>query len=116
MVTGHGPQTLAASLGVASQTLSDRKMFEKLFTNLGEIQDHFKAEFLLDGAIDLLESQCHQFAADLKAFVPNATVIPKLHFLTTRIPQFARTHKTLGLLSEQALESLHARINAVVSF
>jgi hypothetical protein len=36
-----------------------------------------------------------------------------MHFLVSHVPKFAKNHRTLGYLSEQSLESLHARVNGV---
>uniref|UniRef100_A0A914WQ97 Zinc finger PHD-type domain-containing protein n=1 Tax=Plectus sambesii TaxID=2011161 RepID=A0A914WQ97_9BILA len=108
MLTDDGPSILADSLGDDSP---DRDKYKKLFTGLGRIQQFFTADFLDDDRIEELEQCCEQFACDLKESLPNESVTPKMHFLTAHIPAFARRHRTLGLISEQPLESLHARIN-----
>uniref|UniRef100_A0A914VSH0 Uncharacterized protein n=1 Tax=Plectus sambesii TaxID=2011161 RepID=A0A914VSH0_9BILA len=36
-----------------------------------------------------------------------------MHLLIAHLREFAKRHKTLGLLSEQALESLHAKIASI---
>jgi len=113
MVTKDGPALLASALGDSAQTASDREKYETLLTGLGRIQSHFAAEFLSETQQSELEMSCREFAADFKRFLPNESVTPKLHFLTAHLHNFAKKNGTLGLLSEQSLESLHARINGI---
>jgi hypothetical protein len=108
LLTGEGPALLAAALGDYSE---DREKYETLFTGLGRIQYYFKAEFLTDSEILELERCCDQFAVCFKQLMPDHSITPKMHFLVTHVPSFARRHKTLGFFSEQSLESLHAKIN-----
>uniref|UniRef100_A0A914VGX3 Zinc finger PHD-type domain-containing protein n=1 Tax=Plectus sambesii TaxID=2011161 RepID=A0A914VGX3_9BILA len=110
MVTGDGPSQLAAALGDES---ANRDKYKTLFTGLGNIQQYCRAEFLTDAKISGVEKSCEQFASDMKRLLPEESVTPKMHFLATHLPAFARRHRTLGMLSEQSLESLHAKVNAI---
>lgn len=91
-----------------------RKNFYKILTQLGEI---FKltsaARFLFETEIDDLENMCHQLEEMHIAYFPHMTITPKMHILTRHVPEFARKYKTVGLMSEQGLESLHAECNSI---
>jgi hypothetical protein len=55
--------------------------------------------------------KCHQFMREFRAVFPNERVTPKMHFLSVEIPRFLRQFRTVGLLSEQNVESFHAHVN-----
>ncbi len=49
-----------------------------------------------------------------RAEFPNATVLPKMHFLEMHIvPWLRRWGVGLGLMGEQGAESIHAAINSI---
>ena len=111
MVTGIGPATLASALGNAPANKYESDKYEMLLTSFGKIEDFFVARFLTDSEVDQLESCCSQFFIAFKQLLPDHSIMPKIHFIT-HLPTFAKKHRTLGLLSEQPQESLHAKMNA----
>uniref|UniRef100_A0A914WYH0 Uncharacterized protein n=1 Tax=Plectus sambesii TaxID=2011161 RepID=A0A914WYH0_9BILA len=108
MLQGDGPSRLAGALDDDSE---DKAKFERLFTSLGRVQSCFKASLLNEDEIAELEQSCEQFACDVKELLLDESVTPKIHFLVAHLPTFARRYNTLDLLSEQSLESLHAKVN-----
>lgn len=113
MLTKDGPALLVAAIGDYPKAEEERRKLKTLLTILGDIQNYFASQFLIEDEIVKLTRYCKEFATKLKEFYPNQSVTPKMHFLVTHVPQFARRHKTLGLLSEQSLESLHAKVNGI---
>jgi hypothetical protein len=67
--------------------------------------------FLSEQEVAALCAACATFGAKFVQYFPDEPVTPKLHVLAVEIPRFARTHGTVGLLSEQAVEAFHARVN-----
>jgi hypothetical protein len=113
LLSGDGPALLASALGNDPIHEEDKQSYVKLFTCLGRIQDFFFARFLTDENLVELEESCYQFARILIEFFPEQSVTPKMHFLVTHLPNFAKQHRTLGLMSEQSLEALHCRVNGI---
>jgi hypothetical protein len=111
MVTGDGPATLASALGDGTANKSEREKFEILLTGFRKIENFFVARFLTDSEIEQLDHSCLKFLSDFKLLLPNHSVTPKIHFIT-HLPTIAKQHRTLGLLSKQPQESLHAKMNA----
>uniref|UniRef100_A0A914V3J0 Uncharacterized protein n=1 Tax=Plectus sambesii TaxID=2011161 RepID=A0A914V3J0_9BILA len=111
MVMGNGPEQLASALGDNVTTSTYRQTFIKLLTDFGHIQSYFVAQFLEDEEIEDFSRHCETFAENIKQLLPNESITPKMHFLVSHLPEFARHHKTLGLISEQPLESLNAIMN-----
>ena len=87
--------------------------FMGLFGRLKYIIDLFKAEFLTDREVTTLCSRCWELGHWFPKNFPNETIPPKLHFLISHIPECALRWRTIGLLSEHGLESVHANINAI---
>uniref|UniRef100_A0A914W7S0 Uncharacterized protein n=1 Tax=Plectus sambesii TaxID=2011161 RepID=A0A914W7S0_9BILA len=110
MLQGDGPSRLAGALDDDSE---DKAKFERLFTSLGRVQSYFKAHIFKEDEIAELEQSCKQIACEMKELLPEESITPKMHFLAAHLPTFARRHGTLGLLSEQSLESLHAKANGI---
>ena len=49
----------------------------------------------------------------LHKYYPQESITPKLHFLAIEIPRFVRQFRTVGILSEQNIESFHAQVNTL---
>jgi len=54
------------------------------------------------------------FGVKFHEHFPRESITPKLHLLAVDIPRFAHTHHTVGLYSEQAIESMHAEANRLL--
>ncbi len=67
--------------------------------------------FLSPEEITSLSEQCRSFGTKFKQYFPQESITPKMHLLCVDIPRFARTYGIVGLYSEQAVESMHARVN-----
>ena len=70
--------------------------------------------FLSDDEISILCLKCKQFGQLYPIYFPNASIQRKVHELIFSVPRFVKKHKTIGLLSEQSGESLHAAVNMEV--
>lgn len=50
--------------------------------------------------------------AQYRKFFPDATVLPKMHFLEDHMVEWAKMYSTgVGLLGEQGIESIHQEMN-----
>lgn len=87
--------------------------FQGLFGRLRHIFSLFKADFLTQAEINALCFRCWDLGYYFPANFPGETIPPKLHMLICHIPEMAIRWKTIGLLSEHGLESLHASINSI---
>lgn len=67
--------------------------------------------FLKDDEIESLERSCVAFREKFTQYYRWESRTLKLHFLSVEVPRFARTYKTVGLYSEQAVESIHGEVN-----
>jgi hypothetical protein len=67
--------------------------------------------FLRPEEIASLREQCRSFGTKFHQYFPRESITPKMHMLAVDIPRFARTYGTVGLYSEQAVESMHAETN-----
>jgi hypothetical protein len=70
--------------------------------------------FLTEEEIDSLSQQCHSFGTKFHEYFPRESITLKMHQLAVDIPRFARTYRTVGLYSEQAIESMHAEENQLM--
>jgi hypothetical protein len=70
--------------------------------------------FLSAEEIASLAQQCRSFGAKFHKLFPRESITLKMHLLTVDIPRFARTHGTVGLYSEQAIEGMHATSNQLL--
>ena len=70
--------------------------------------------FLSDNEISILCAKCKKFGQLYSIYFPNAGIQRKVHELIFSVPRFVKQHKTIGLLSEQSGESLHAAVNMEV--
>lgn len=97
------------------RVISDEQLKAKLsnlFTKLHDIFSLFEARFLSDEEVNTLCKLCWSFGEWFPVEFPDEKIPPKLHFLVAHIPQCAIKWRTVGLLSEQGLESIHASLNA----
>jgi len=70
--------------------------------------------FLSPEEIASLSTSCRSFGTKFKEYFPRESITPKMHQLCVDIPRFARTYGTVGLYSEQAIESMHAEENQLM--
>lgn len=70
--------------------------------------------FLTPEEIDSLSTHCRSFGTKFHAYFPRESITSKMHQMAVDIPRFARTHRTVGLYSEQAIECLHAEENQLM--
>ena len=68
--------------------------------------------FLSDEEVDLVCSLCDQFGTYYPLYFPHRNIFRKVHELTVTVPRFVKKHRTIGLLSEQSSESLHAAVKS----
>jgi hypothetical protein len=61
-----------------------------------------------------LSQQCRSFGTKFYQYFPRESITLKMHMLAVDIPRFARTHGTVGLYNEQAVESMHAGANQLL--
>ena len=69
------------------------------------------ARILTDAEVTMLEGWCPMVASQLHQHFPEESITPKLHMLAVEIPRFARQFRTVGLFTEQNIESFHAQVN-----
>jgi hypothetical protein len=72
------------------------------------------ARFLSDAEIDKLSRDCRQFGLLFHTYFPDESITPKLHMLAIHLPAFAQEHHTVGLLTEQTGEAMHAHVNQLL--
>ena len=88
-------------------------MYNWFFSALSDIMKLVMARrFLEEDEIKRLEELCHGFGAKFPTVFPDRNITLKIHELVFNVPQFARKWKTIGLLSEQEGESMHAVVKA----
>ena len=68
--------------------------------------------FLTNSEIVTLEEHCNMFGCLFPKYFPDRSITRKIHELVFNVPKFAKEHNTVGLLSEQEVESKHASVNA----
>ena len=83
-----------------------------LFENLREIFSYFDSRFLTEEEVTKLCHLCWKFGSWFPLTFPEERIPPKLHFLIAHIPECALKWRTVGLLGEHGLESIHAALNA----
>uniref|UniRef100_A0A915CU53 Uncharacterized protein n=1 Tax=Ditylenchus dipsaci TaxID=166011 RepID=A0A915CU53_9BILA len=98
LLTGDGAMKISAVL----PDTTSRVMFEKIFSVMGKIQAYSKASFLDIEEIDEFKNL---------ASLPFLSITPEFHLLCVHVRNFMDDHAFWGLISEQSIEALHARIN-----
>uniref|UniRef100_A0A914YVT3 Uncharacterized protein n=1 Tax=Panagrolaimus superbus TaxID=310955 RepID=A0A914YVT3_9BILA len=81
---------------------------------LGNLQHYTAAKFLTDEQIEDLKILIEDFVQHMVNNLDDTNVTPKAHYLL-HIHENAERYKTLGLISEQAIEALHAFVNSIYS-
>ena len=61
--------------------------------------------------VELLALRCSEFGCWFPVNFPSENLKRKFHLLTVEIPRQARLLGTVGMMSEQATESIHAYLN-----
>ena len=67
---------------------------------------------LFNMQVDDLNHSCWALAEWFPKAFPNETIPSKLYILIAHVPECAQAWGTLGILSENGLEPLHAQVNA----
>ena len=99
---------------ILSQTSHYSHLLE-LFQLFAECYKLYTADrFLSEEEIASLSQHCGSFGTKFKEYFPLESITLKLHMLAVDVPRFARTHHTVGLYSEQAVESMHAEVNQLL--
>ena len=102
--------------GVLLDVLPDgdsKVKFRGLFGRMHRIFKYFQSRFLDPNEIKGLSILCWELGVWFPRNFPEETIPPKLHFLIGHIPEIAARWKTIGLLSEHGLESIHTNVNAI---
>ncbi|XP_072032273.1 uncharacterized protein [Amphiura filiformis] len=113
---GNDCKKIVNHVEILLQDLPDgpvKNKFQGLFGRLRRIFSFFKADFLTPTEVKELCLRCWDLGYFFPANFPKESIPPKLHILICHIPEMAIRWKTVGLLSEQGLESLHASINSI---
>ncbi|XP_072040956.1 uncharacterized protein [Amphiura filiformis] len=84
-----------------------------LFKRLRAIFKLFKSDFLSDAEVRALCVRCWELGTWFPRKFPTDSIPPKMHMLVCHIPEFVQKWKTVGLLSEHGLESIHKDINSI---
>ncbi len=67
--------------------------------------------FLSEWEIEFFQQNCYALGEYYSSHFPERNISRKLHILVCHVPQFVGRWKTIGLFSEQKLESLHCTAN-----
>ena len=90
-----------------------QNMYNWFFLTLSEIMKLVMARrFLTDDECARLRTLCHSFGAKFPVVFPDRNITRKIHELVFNVPEFAEKWHTVGLLSEQEGESMHAIVKA----
>ena len=90
----------------------EHPLYLELICRLSSIFSYMRAGFLEDKEVEDLSSKCWDLAEWFPKAFPMERIAPKLHILMCHVPECASKFRTLGLLSERGIESIHAQINA----
>ena len=93
-----------------SQELSDKvhTMFQK-FKSCYDL--YTLNRMLCKHEVELLALRCSEFGCWFPVNFPEENLRRKFHLLTVEVPRQARLLGTDGMMSEQAIESIHANLN-----
>ena len=81
-----------------------------IFSRIGPVLFR-KSRFSSQEEIATLEELCNRFGEVFLVFFPDLNITRKMHELIFYVPKFASRFKTIGLMSEEVGESLHASVN-----
>ena len=97
---------------VLHRNLEEQTKFTKIFEVFAKPRNLlFTKRFLSENEIGEVIQSCQQFCKLYPVLFEDKNIIPKMHFYSFDVPRFVKKHKTLGLLSEEEGESLHAAFN-----
>ena len=89
-----------------------REKFNDIFATYRSINDLVSAKrFLTEQEIKKCVDLCTRFGSMFPIYFPERNITRKIHALIYDVPIFVQRYGTLGLLSEQEGESLHAAVN-----
>lgn len=71
----------------------------------------FKSEILTNADLENLTSNCDDMSIFFPKAFPNVNIKPKFHILICHIPTFAKKWHSVGLFTEQGIESTHRAMN-----
>lgn len=92
-----------------------RARFVDLFQLFARAYDLYTLDrFLSAEEVVLLGTHCSSFGRTFHTHFPQESITPKLHILAVEFPRFARQYGTVGLLSEQRIEAMHAEVNQLM--
>ena len=81
-----------------------------IFSRIGPVLFR-KSRFPSQEEIATLEELCNRFGEVFLVFFPDLNITRKMHELIFYVPKFASRFKTIGLMTEEVGESLHASVN-----
>lgn len=82
-----------------------------LMTCMGNVQNFTIADWINPADMPKYFEATKKLAEAAKTACPRESVTQKFHIIIEHAPDFARMHKTLGLLTEQGTEAFHAAFN-----
>ncbi|KAF1767471.1 hypothetical protein GCK72_007430 [Caenorhabditis remanei] len=88
-------------------------LIEKIMHDLSWIMSFCNNSEKSDAEIDELQDILWNLESNMKKAFPSATVSPKLHLLFVHLVPYVRIHRSLGHLTEQGMEHLHAIVNVL---
>ena len=90
-----------------------RNNYIGLFKRMRSIFQFFQSRFLSDAEVQALKLRCWELGTWFPKKFPSQNISPKMHMLICHVPEFVEKWKTVGLLSEHGLESIHKDVNAI---
>ncbi|XP_072019294.1 uncharacterized protein [Amphiura filiformis] len=109
----EGTDVLISVLPDTEEVKTLKSKMYGLFGRLRAIFRFFRSKFLTEQEVRALCMRCWELGLWFPKNFPEETIPPKLHFLICHIPECAQKWKTIGLLSEHGIESIHKDINAI---
>ncbi|EFP11676.1 hypothetical protein CRE_27752 [Caenorhabditis remanei] len=101
-------------LSVFPPNSSDKlQLIEDIMIDLSRIMSAGDNREKTDEEIDEIQEILWNLESNMKTAFPSATVTPKLHLLFAHWVPFLRIHRSLGHLTEQGLEHMHAIANSL---
>ena len=99
--------------GVVSDKLDMHVKITKVFGIFSQICPYLflKSRLLTSDEIATVKELCTQFGQVFPVLFPEVNVTRKIHELVFNVPHFLSRFKTVGMMSEEEGESLHASIN-----
>ncbi|XP_071948723.1 uncharacterized protein [Antedon mediterranea] len=113
-VGNHCKKILRNSVRVLAclEGLPDHQRYVDLLGRLDHVFSFTSARFLCDNEVEDVRQSCWALGIFFCSIFPEQNIPPKLHILISHVPECALLFRTLGLLSEHGIESLHAQVNA----